>query len=56
MKVWEYLSGPSGPGFLEGRCFVAMPFSLEHEAIYNEGIRPAVNSGVVPPLNRRWHV
>jgi hypothetical protein len=42
MEGWEYLSGPAGPGFVEGRCFVTMSFSAEHDAIYTDGIRPAL--------------
>ncbi len=42
MAGWEHHSGPAGPGFVEGRCFIAMSFSPEHHTIYSDGIRPAI--------------
>ena len=41
-KGWDYLYGPSAAGGILGRCFVAMSLSKEHEAIFHEGIAPAV--------------
>jgi hypothetical protein len=49
MQGWEYLEGPSGPGFQEGSCFVAMSFSPEHDYVYAEGIKPAIlDAGYTP--------
>jgi len=47
---WDYLLGSSAGGVIPGRCFVAMSFSTEHEGIYYQGIKPAVEAAGYNPV------
>jgi hypothetical protein len=42
-RAWEYLTGPSSMLAVTGRAFVAMSFSVDHEAIYRQGIKVALD-------------
>lgn len=47
---WDYVLGPSSGVAIQGRCFIAMSFSPEHDRIYTGGIEPAVRDAGYNPI------